>query len=378
MLFIPSSQVIEGMCVAEDVVDLYGRMLIARGQRIGPSHLQRLHKFGIQSLFIDQNHGQSPALPTKSNLRKQCESALSTISDKFAGGDTTSPPDPVGIRAAADALVTSLVKAGKAIVTLSGEAQDEQQSQHAVNVAALAVALGIDLRLPRQMLLDIGSAMLLHDVGTMLLPRELTQRTSPPGTIEIRRLKAHTVLGYAFALNTGFLSPDAAELILSHHERLDGSGYPRGIRGSQLSTAVRIVAAAEAFDSLTSSRMGIDAVLPDAALSWMLTSPRLFDRCIVAALGNRIALYPDGTAVRLTSGETGIVAGTLPSAPLRPVVLVHIDSNGRELPNPIIVDLTKESGRSIARSARTLELLQRSRQADTPGSDIDPVLAGVG
>src|SRR3954463_3510705 len=121
MLFVPSSQITEGMCVAEDVVDQYGRMLIARGQRIGPSHLQRLHKFGIQSLFIDQHNGAKPLAPTKSNLRKQCESVLETFSPKFAGGELAPPPpDPGAVGAAADALVTSLVKAGKAIVTLTG------------------------------------------------------------------------------------------------------------------------------------------------------------------------------------------------------------------------------------------------------------------
>ncbi len=379
MLFVTSSQITEGMCVAEDVVDRQGRMLIARGQRIGASHLERLHKFGIQSLFIDQHRGARPAAQAKSVVRMQCESVLALVCPRFAGVDSPLPaPDPGAIRAAADALVTSLVKAGKAVVTLTNNAADEQQFQHAVNVAALAVALGIDLRLPREMLIEIGSAMLLHDVGLMLLPRELSERVSPPAPCEIRRLKVHTVLGYDYVLKTGALSPDAAEMVISHHEWLDGSGYPRGLRGGQLSMAVRIAAAAETFDSLTSTRAGIEAVLPDAALGWMLGSPELFDRNIVGALGNRIALYPDGTAVRLTTGETGVVAGTLPRASRRPVVLVHIDSRGRELPHPIIVDLTRESDRSVARSAPTLEMLQRSRKAGVPASYIDPVLAGVG
>jgi len=135
MLFVPSSQLAEGMCVAEDVVDLTGRTLIARGQRIGPSHLKRLRKFGIQSLFIDQYHGEAPPAPAKSSLRQQCESVLSTAGVRSAGDTASPPPDPAAIRSAADALVTSLVKAGKAIVTLSGAATDEKASQHAINVA---------------------------------------------------------------------------------------------------------------------------------------------------------------------------------------------------------------------------------------------------
>lgn len=368
------------MCVAEDVQDQFGRTLIARGQRIGTSHLQRLHKFGIQSLFIDPHHGERPPPPAKSSLRKQCENVLKALGPRFAGdAGPIHAPDPGAVRAAADAMVTSLVKAGKAVVTLTGhEEEDEQQSQHAVNVAALAVALGIDLRLPRQLLIEIGSAMLLHDVGLMLLPRELWRRATPPSHQEIRQIRAHTVLGYDYVLKTGALGADAANLVLSHHEWLDGSGYPRALRGRDISTAVRIAAVSEAFDSLTTTRAGIEAVLPDAALSWMLCSPHLFDRSIVAALGNRIALYPDGAAVRLTTGEIGIVAGTLPTASRRPVVLIHIDGNGRELPNPIIVDLTRETDRSIARSAATIEMLKRARQPGIHSSDIDPILAGVG
>ncbi len=380
MLFVPSNQITEGMCVAEDVTDLHGRMLIAKGQRLGPSHLQRLHKFGIQSLFIDQNQGARPAAKGKSSLRSQCETVLGAVIKGFAGEAAPQEyPDPGAVRAAADALVTSLVKAGKAIVILSGRtAEDEYQSQHAVNVAALAVALGIDMRLPRLTLIEIGSAMLLHDVGLMLLPRGLSQRSAPPSTMDVRHLKAHTVLGYDYVLKAGALSPDAADLVINHHERMDGSGYPRGMRGSQLTTAVRIAAVAEAFESLISTRCGIEAVLPDAALSWMLCSPHLFDRNIVCALGYRIALYPDGAAVRLTTGETGIVAGTLPTASRRPIVLIYTDSNGNDLPQPMIVDLTRETDRGVARSAPTLEQLKRTREAGAPSSHIDPILAGVG
>src|SRR5690349_10956627 len=82
MLFVPSSQLIEGMCVAEDVCDHHGRLLIARGQRIGHSHLTRLRKFGVLSLFIDPHNGEKPPPPTKSNLRKQCEAVVSAVCPK--------------------------------------------------------------------------------------------------------------------------------------------------------------------------------------------------------------------------------------------------------------------------------------------------------
>ena len=284
------------------------------------------------------------------------------------------------MRSAAESLVSSLLKARKSVVTLSnsGEAGDHQ-TQHAVNVAALAVALGIDFRLPNDALREIGSAMLLHDVGLMLLPADLTQRTSPPDSDQIQQLKKHTVLGYEYVLKTGALSPDGASLVLSHHERLNGTGYPQKLKGAQLTLPIKIVAVAEAFDSLTSDRHGIPAVLPDAAIDWMLAqSGRLFEKAVVQALSQRIALYPNGSAVRLTTGETGVVAGTLPRSPRRPIVLVHFDSKGRELKNPMIVDLTKETGRAIARCAPSMETLQAARETGNAVSTIDPVLAAVG
>jgi hypothetical protein len=381
MLFVPSSQLTEGMCVAEDVCDHQGRILIARGQRIGHFHIARLRKFGIHSLFIDPHHGEKPAPPVKSSLRKQCEAVFSAACPKYAGA---SGPlltlDAGAVRSAADSLVDSLLRARKSVVTLStGPELDDRETQHAVNVAALAVALGIDFRLPNDTLREVGSAMLLHDVGLMLLPKELTERTVPPNPEEIQQLKKHTVLGYDYVLKTGALSPIAASLLLSHHERLNGSGYPQALRADKLTPAIKIVAVAEAFDSLTSGRFAIPAVLPDAAIAWMLLhSDTLFDKEIVLALSQRIALYPNGSAVRLTTGETGIVAGTLPRAPRRPIVLVHIDGKGRTLATPMIVDLTKETGRAIARSAPTMEMLQESRATGIPVSTIDPILAAVG
>jgi hypothetical protein len=125
--------------------------------------------------------------------------------------------------------------------------------------------------------------------------------------------------------------------------------------------------------------MGIPAVLPDAALAWMLRGAGTrFDRQAVLALSNRVALYPNGSSVRLTTGETGTVAGTLPRSPRRPVVLIDTDHTGRKLSAPMIVDLTVETDRAIARCARTREQLERSRATRMPTSTVDPNLADLG
>ncbi len=369
------------MCVAEDVCDQSGRVLIARGQRLGPSHLARLTKFGIQALFIDPVRGEQPTAAPKSKLRLRCEEVFSAVRPRFPGEEgPRSAPDPGAVRAAADALVKLLIGTQNAVLTLSGGAEgDDKPARHAINVAALAVAVGIDLRLPGATVRDIGSSMLLHDVGLLMLAADIAQRALPPGPQEVKELMRHPVLGYEYVLKTRTLSPAAAELVLSHHERLDGSGYPQGLTENQIKLSMRIVAAAEVFDSLISGRYGIPAVLPDAAIAWMLrNSGKLFDRQVVVALASRIAIYPDGAAVRLTTGETGIVAGTLPCAPRRPIVLIQADKKGQKLPHPMIVDLTRETGRAIALAAPTMEILNLHREKGVPIASIDPVFSGIG
>jgi hypothetical protein len=385
MQFVPASQLKEGMCVAEHVCDHYGRVLIARGQRIGAFHIERLPKFGIHSLFVDTTSASGVGPLPKSSLRLQCETVVIAASPRVgrAGdveGAAAAGADATAVRAAADSLVQTLMKSRKSVVTLSGGAEiDDESMRHAVNVAAIAVALGIDFRLPPDVLQEIGSAMLLHDVGVALLPMSCTRRSGAPTREQVRQIKAHTVLGYDYVRKTGALEPGGAELVLSHHERLDGSGYPQGLRRDRLTLPMRIAAVAEAVDSLTSDRFGIPAVLPDAAMAWMLeNADTLFDREVVAALNSRIALYPNGSAVRLTTGETGTVAGTLPQASCRPIVLIDTSSRGLPLRHPLIVDLTRETSRAISRCAPTTAILQKLRETRSGAPHIDADLANLG
>jgi len=381
MLFVPASQLTEGMCVAEDVKDGRGRVLIARGQRITSDHIDRLEKFGIHSLFVQSSEDENPWKPPKSDLRKKCEAVLTAAGPRHAK-EAAKPAEPTmqAVREAADSLVTSLMSARRTVLTLSGGSPtDDLLTQHSVNAAALAVAIAIDFRLSQDTLIDIGSAMLLHDVGLRLLPPEIFAYGSPPDEDAIRLIRTHPQVGYEYVLESGALTPMGAEIVRSHHERLDGSGYPAGLHRSQLTLPVKIAAVAEAYDSLISDRLGIPAALPDAALAWMLRGAgTLFDRQTVLALSNRVALYPNGSSVRLTTGETGTVAGTLPKSPRRPVVLIDTDHTGRKLAAPMIVDLTLETDRAVARCARTRALLEQSRASRMPTSYIEPNLACLG
>jgi HD-GYP domain-containing protein (c-di-GMP phosphodiesterase class II) len=382
MQFVSARDVREGMCVAEDVKDPQGRILIARGQRLGTHHIVRLRKFGIESVFIDPNNGEGADKPVNSELRKQCVQILSTSCSKLTQEFSAKKInlDANAIKSATDNLIDALMRSkDPLVVLLDVSTSSDRLMQHAVNTAVLATVLGIDLHLPENMLKDLAAAMLFHDVGMIFLPDGLGQKTEPLTPEEMETLQKHPQLGFEHLVRTDALSSVAANIVLRHHELLDMTGYPNCLGGDKLSLLIRIAAVVETYDSLTSARFGRPAVLPDAAFSYILGhAGRKFAPEVVVALTKHIALYPKGTAVQLNTGECGVVAGTLPKAPMRPVVLIHIDNRGKQLKEPLIVDLVADTKRAVARSAPTLPQLLQIREKAIPPMTVDPAYANLG
>lgn len=382
MQMVAASAVREGMYVAADVRDDQGRTLIARGQRIGQHHIVRLRKFRIEAIFIDPDHGVQADRPARSAIRERCEQVLGQcitgtmqeFSQKRLVIDATA------VREAIDCLVASLMRSRNSLVTLSDIAtRTDRFLQHSVNTAVLATTLGVDLRLPEAMLKDLAAGMLFHDIGKLFLPEQVTARQGLPEAGDIAVLQQHPQLGCEHLLRSGAVSSVAAAIVLRHHELLDGSGYPQGVSGDRVSLLMRIASVVEVYDTLTSSQFGLPPVMPDVVISYLIANAGTrFAREVVTALCRRVALYPKGCAVLLNSGEVGVVAGTLPNSPTRPVVLVHFDRCLNRLSEPMIVDLSQDPGRCVNRSAGTMEELLRTRDHPVTVPPIDPLLAHLG
>ncbi len=382
MQFVASKDAREGMCVAEDICDPQGRVLIARGQRLGMHHIIRMRKFRIRSIFIDPANGESVVKPTRSDLRDQCRQVLGEscgkLKQEFANKKVVL--DAASIKAATDNLLQALSRTNKPLVTLCNVgASSDRLLQHSVNVAVLGLVLALDMRAPRDLLHELAAALLFHDTGMIFLPDSLLYCETPPTPEQCAEIETHAQLGFEHLVHSQAISPTACGLILRHHERLDGSGYPHHLRGEKLSLLACILAVAETYDSLTGSRFGIPSVLPDAAISYIIgNADTLFARQAAVALCRRVALYPVGTAVQLTTGEYGLVAGLLPDQPHRPVVLIHLDRRRVALKQPLVVDLTAERSRGILRSAATLPELLQMKSADYVPPLVDARYANIG
>ncbi len=199
-------------------------------------------------------------------------------------------------------------------------------------------------------------AALVHDVGMLRVPAEILAKPGPLDDAERRAVEAHAALG-AEALSR--LPPEMlwlAEAAANHHERLDGTGYPAGLRDLQLKPLVRLLAVCDSYAALASPRPHRSAQDTRTALTDTLLAAEkgALDRQLAERL-LPLSFYPAGTAVELTDGAKGVVVATHAgrrelAAPARPVVALVADERGQLLPAPAHVDLSECEGRSVLRS----------------------------
>lgn len=168
--------------------------------------------------------------------------------------------------------------------SLALEMRDDETQGHALRVSALAVELGRRLGLPEPQLVHLRRGALLHDIGKMVVPDAILRKPGPLTEEEWAVMRKHPEHGRDFLVKVAYLAP-ALDVPYCHHERWDGSGYPRGLRGEEIPIAARIFAVADAFDALTSDRPYRQAWSREDTLAYIQSeSGRQFDPGVVAAL----------------------------------------------------------------------------------------------
>jgi HD-GYP domain-containing protein (c-di-GMP phosphodiesterase class II) len=227
---------------------------------------------------------------------------------------------------------------------------DEYTFTHSVNVCIFSVAIGRRLGLSKLQLFDLGMAALLHDVGKSRIPLDVLNKTGALSEEEWRIMQAHPWLGVLtlFGLR-GYGEVPYRGMIVAyeHHMKTDLTGYPKSIRGRQLSVFSKIVAVADGFDAATTRRAyQTTPIQPDQVLREMWTNPRRgLEPALVKALINVLGVYPVGTCVILDSYEIAIVHSANPDLAQihRPVVRIVATPEGAPLPGGPLVNLAEQN-----------------------------------
>ncbi len=175
----------------------------------------------------------------------------------------------------------------RALVVRLGE-KDAATEGHTRRVAMLAVQLGEALGLPRRRLRLLALGGLLHDMGKLAVPSAVLTKPGPLDNDEFAEIRKHPEAGERLLRDLGGFASGVLRLVLDHHERLDGSGYPRGLAGAELDTETRILAVCDVYDALVSDRVYRAAWTQERALV-LLRDPDQFDQTCVVALERLLA-----------------------------------------------------------------------------------------
>jgi HD-GYP domain-containing protein (c-di-GMP phosphodiesterase class II) len=222
------------------------------------------------------------------------------------------------------------------------EAQDKAASNHALNVCILSTAFGRYLGMDEKELYELSLGAMLHDVGETQIPDGLMDKQDNYSTEELNLMQSHTMKGGEILSGLDDIPDSAITIALSHHERANGSGYPKRLVNDQISTLAKIVSITDVYDSVTSGTSREAPISATDALKSMYDwRNELFDGELIELFIQSLGIYPIGSVVQLRSDEIGIVISTSAERRLSPTLLLVLDSNKVPYQPPTIINLSQ-------------------------------------
>ncbi len=236
--------------------------------------------------------------------------------------------------------VDSILRNEQAMVCLSQlEKTDQLLAEHSLCSCIISISFGKHLNMLDFELENLGLCALLHDIGQVKIPEKVLKKKSPLSTEEVKLLQKHTEYGRQMLMSLSSIHPGVVDMAYSHHERIDGKGYPRGIKGDKIPHFAKIIAIADAYTDMT---MGHPRRQPKTSLEALRIlfefRNRQYESELVIDFIQLMGVYPPGNIVEMTDGEVGIILSADSRYKLRPEVLLILDQFKQPQP-PQAVDL---------------------------------------
>jgi len=222
---------------------------------------------------------------------------------------------------------------------------------HSVNVTFYSLLIGMALKYTPVKLRELGLGTMLIDAGMVKMPAYIIHKQSNLTDHEFNQIKTHPLLGYRALRQLGKVPEKSANICLQHHEQYDGKGYPRGLKGTQIDEYARIASISYSYEAQIASRSYRKRLFFYHAMKNLLSSGiNRFDPVILRVFLSRMSVYPIGSIVELNDNSVGIVVGSVPQKPLRPLVKLIFDSEKNPIEETLIINLLEESSLYITRA----------------------------
>lgn len=243
----------------------------------------------------------------------------------------------------ADDLLASVFRNKDALSCLGRiRKKDRYLLEHSVNLSVLMSVFGKARSVPRSTLHKTVVGALLHDIGKVMVPNAVLHKAGKLSDLEFNKMKEHALYSRELLLSTPGISDLTVQVASQHHERMDGSGYPNGLKGEEISIHGRMVAIVDVYDAITADRCYHKGIPPTTALKKLLEwSDIHFDPTLVKAFIKCVGIYPVGSLVKLSNNNLGIVVEQHEEKFQTPVVLEIYDTKYDHYLPARMLDLSK-------------------------------------
>ena len=334
-----------GMVVGKAICDSYGNVLFDAGAKLPPDGPQKLSIHGVLEVLVeDWRVADVPVEPSfPAELEAEAAQALRQLLTESRGCTAIDEMLLSQLETPLHRMIRTLFPEVMGEVNVAGcTSVDEFRYVRPVKVAEISLLMGKRAGYKMTELAGLGLAALLMDVGFVLLAQNTEPAGNALGQMESAVVMKHPDLGAGILGKHKRLGADTVQAVLQHHERWDGSGYPRGLKGSDICRSARIIAIADTYYELVSDRPGRRGMLPHSAIEFiMASSGDLFDSAMVQIFSRQVPLYPTGVAVKLNTGEVGIISDGNTGHIGRPIVRICHDAALKPLARPFDIDLSE-------------------------------------
>ncbi|MEZ0232580.1 MAG: HD-GYP domain-containing protein [Methylophilaceae bacterium] len=285
---------------------------------------------------IDQERAQA------AKLLKASERAVTSMFTEVRMGKALNAEDAMPL---VEEIAASVFRNENALISLVRlKRKDDYTYMHSVAVCALMVALAKELKLSAEDTRQAGLAGLLHDVGKMAIPLEVLNKPGKLTDNEFDVVRGHPAAGHEILLSSTGVGDVALDVCLHHHEKMDGTGYPKKLKGDQISLFAKMGAICDVYDAITSNRPYKAGWEPGVSLQRMAQwSGTHFDDAVFKAFIKSMGIYPVGSMVMMKSGRLAVVIDQSPKSLLSPIVKVFFSTRVKARIPVEIIDLSKFS-----------------------------------
>ncbi len=342
MRLVEIGKIKENDILARAIITSDYKELLPKGVALRKEYINRLSELGVKEVYIeDEGITVAEAKILKEEVKEKCKEQVQTIISKHTYRSDNSEMEKLG-KTTEEIIVNILEDENVVEQVYEIKERSADIYEHSISVCSLSMLLALRLKLNRDQVRDIGVGCLLHELGLRYTTVEYENRdVSGLGKKALAEYKKHPVYGYTAIQHEDWLSQCSKEIILEHHERIDGSGYPLHTRNQ--SKEVCIVEVCDFFDEVICG-IGYERLKVHEVIEYLKIYKGLtFAEEVVNELFTFVAVYPAGSKVITSSGEIAVVIGQNKGFPERPVLKLVKDREGNDITDDITLDLLENN-----------------------------------